>query len=143
VESQIKAAVDGGAKVLMGGRRMQRPGYFLEPTILTEIDSNNPVYYQELFAPVALIFRVKNEDEAIKLANDRTGMRIWKRPESIFRAWATPARCLTNRPRPRIDAGCPSSAGAIGNQMGTETQHRKAVETAVANLSNRFAATQH
>jgi succinate-semialdehyde dehydrogenase / glutarate-semialdehyde dehydrogenase len=70
VESQIKAAVDGGAKVLMGGRRMQRPGYFLEPTILTDIDSNNPAYYQELFAPVAFIFRVKNEDEAIKLAND-------------------------------------------------------------------------
>ena len=70
MESQIKAAVDGGAKVLLGGRRMQRPGYFLEPTILTDIDSNNPAYYQELFAPVAFIFRVKNEDEAIKLAND-------------------------------------------------------------------------
>ncbi len=70
VEKQIKAAVDGGAKILLGGKRIDRPGYFLEPTILTNIDSRNPAYYQEFFAPVALIFRVKNEDEAIKLAND-------------------------------------------------------------------------
>ena len=45
-------------------------GYFLEPTILTDITPENPVYYQEFFAPVALIFRVKDENEAIKLAND-------------------------------------------------------------------------
>jgi succinate-semialdehyde dehydrogenase/glutarate-semialdehyde dehydrogenase len=70
VEEQIKAAVDGGAKILLGGKRIDRPGYFLEPTILTNIDSRNPAYYQEFFAPVALILRVKNEDEAIKLAND-------------------------------------------------------------------------
>jgi succinate-semialdehyde dehydrogenase/glutarate-semialdehyde dehydrogenase len=70
VEKQIKGAVDGGAKVLLGGRRMERQGYFLEPTILTNIDPKNPAYYQEFFAPVALMFRVKNEDEAIKLAND-------------------------------------------------------------------------
>jgi succinate-semialdehyde dehydrogenase/glutarate-semialdehyde dehydrogenase len=70
VEKQIKAAIDGGAKAIMGGRRMERHGYFLEPTILTNIDPKNPAYYQEFFAPVALIFRVKNEDEAIKLAND-------------------------------------------------------------------------
>src|SRR5246127_3455375 len=41
VEEQIKAAIDGGAKVLMGGRRMERHGYFLEPTILTNIDPKN------------------------------------------------------------------------------------------------------
>ncbi len=70
VEKQIKGALDSGAKVLMGGKRIDRRGYFLEPTILTDIDSHNPAYYQEFFAPVALIFRVKNEAAAIKLAND-------------------------------------------------------------------------
>ncbi len=70
VQKQIKAAVDGGAKVLMGGKRYDRPGYFLEPTILTDIKENNPAFYQEFFAPVALIFRVKSEKEAVKLAND-------------------------------------------------------------------------
>ena len=63
-------AVDGGAKVLMGGKRLNRPGYFLEPTILTDITPENPAFHVEFFAPVALIFRVKNEKEAIDLAND-------------------------------------------------------------------------
>lgn len=70
VQKQIRDAISGGATVLMGGQRLGRPGYFLEPTILTNIHANNPVYYQEFFAPVALIFRVKDENEAVKLAND-------------------------------------------------------------------------
>ncbi len=70
VEKQIQMAVDGGAKVLMGGKRLNRPGYFLEPTILTDITPENPAFRVEFFTPVALIFRVKNEKEAINLAND-------------------------------------------------------------------------
>jgi succinate-semialdehyde dehydrogenase/glutarate-semialdehyde dehydrogenase len=69
-QKQIKAAVDGGAQVLMGGKRIDRKGFFLAPTILTGIEPGNPAYYQEFFAPVALIFRVANEQEAITLAND-------------------------------------------------------------------------
>jgi succinate-semialdehyde dehydrogenase/glutarate-semialdehyde dehydrogenase len=70
VEKQIQIAVDGGAKVLLGGKRLKRPGYFLEPTILTDITPENPAFHVEFFAPVALVFRVKNEKEAIDLAND-------------------------------------------------------------------------
>jgi len=70
VLKQIQMAADGGAKVLMGGKRLDRPGYFLEPTILTDIAPQNPAFHMEFFAPVALIFRVKNEKEAIDLAND-------------------------------------------------------------------------
>ncbi len=70
VQKQIKGAIDGGAKVSLGGKRLARKGFFLEPTILTDIQPENPAFYQEFFAPVALIFRVKNEKEAIKLAND-------------------------------------------------------------------------
>jgi succinate-semialdehyde dehydrogenase / glutarate-semialdehyde dehydrogenase len=70
VEKQIQMAVDGGAKVLTGGKRLNRPGYFLEATILTDITPENPAFHVEFFAPVALIFRVKNEKEAINLAND-------------------------------------------------------------------------
>ena len=69
-ERQIESAVKGGATVLLGGKRVDRPGYFLEPTILTNIKPENPVFHQEFFAPVALVFRVKNDDEAVKLAND-------------------------------------------------------------------------
>jgi succinate-semialdehyde dehydrogenase/glutarate-semialdehyde dehydrogenase len=70
VQKQIKTAVDGGAQVLLGGKRLDRPGFFLEPTILTNIKPENPAFHQEFFAPVALVFRVRNEQEAIKLAND-------------------------------------------------------------------------
>ena len=70
VLKQIEKAVEGGAKVLTGGKRLDRPGYFLEPTILTGIKPENPAFHVEFFAPVALIFRVKNEKEAIDLAND-------------------------------------------------------------------------
>jgi succinate-semialdehyde dehydrogenase/glutarate-semialdehyde dehydrogenase len=70
VQRQILTAVDFGAKVALGGKRLDRRGYFLEPTILTDIEPENPAYYEEFFAPVALIFRVKDENGAIKLAND-------------------------------------------------------------------------
>ena len=69
-ESQINAAVKGGATVLLGGKRVDRKGYFLEPTILSNITPKNPVFHQEFFSPVAMIFRVKTDDEAVKLAND-------------------------------------------------------------------------
>ena len=68
--SQIKRAVAKGAKVLMGGKRIDRPGSFMETTILTNIKPSNPAYREEFFGPVALFFRVKNEDEAVALAND-------------------------------------------------------------------------
>jgi succinate-semialdehyde dehydrogenase/glutarate-semialdehyde dehydrogenase len=70
IESQIKTAVDGGATVLLGGKRYDRLGFFLQPTILTGISAQNAAFYKEFFAPVALIFRVKNDGEAIRLAND-------------------------------------------------------------------------
>jgi len=67
---QVDGAVSHGAKVIMGGKRVARPGSYMEPTILTDIKPGNPAFREEFFGPVALFFRVKNEDEAIALAND-------------------------------------------------------------------------
>lgn len=67
---QVDQAVAHGADLVMGGKRMDRPGAFMEPTILTNIKPDNPAYREEFFGPVALMFRVKNEDEAVALAND-------------------------------------------------------------------------
>lgn len=67
---QIKRAVDGGAKILIGGTREDREGAFVKATILTDINPENPVFYEEFFGPVALFFIVKDENEAIALAND-------------------------------------------------------------------------
>jgi succinate-semialdehyde dehydrogenase/glutarate-semialdehyde dehydrogenase len=67
---QVKRAVDKGATLLMGGKRIARPGSFMQPTILTNIKPDNPAFREEFFGPVALFFRVRNEDEAVALANE-------------------------------------------------------------------------
>jgi succinate-semialdehyde dehydrogenase/glutarate-semialdehyde dehydrogenase len=67
---QVEAAVSNGATLVMGGKRLNRPGAFMSPTILTDIKPSNPAYREEFFGPVALFFRVKDEEEAIALAND-------------------------------------------------------------------------
>jgi succinate-semialdehyde dehydrogenase/glutarate-semialdehyde dehydrogenase len=67
---QVDGAISKGAKLVMGGKRIDRPGSFMEPTILTDIKPENPAFRDEFFGPVALFFRVKNEEAAIALAND-------------------------------------------------------------------------
>ena len=67
---QVKSAVSHGAKVHLGGKRIDRPGSFMEPTILTDVKPDNPAFRDEFFGPVAMFFRVKDEDEAVALAND-------------------------------------------------------------------------
>ena len=67
---QVKRAVAKGATLVMGGQRIERPGSFMQPTILADIKPSNPAFREEFFGPVALFFRVKNEDEAVALAND-------------------------------------------------------------------------
>lgn len=67
---QVEDAVTNGATLLMGGKRIDRPGSYMQPTILTNIKPGNPAFREEFFGPVALFFRVKNEDEAVALAND-------------------------------------------------------------------------
>ena len=67
---QVDGAISNGATLLIGGKRIDRPGSFMEPTILTDIMPENPAFREEFFGPVALFFRVKDEDEAIALAND-------------------------------------------------------------------------
>ena len=64
---QLKRAVDGGAKLVAGG---SHDGNFFESTVLTDIKPGNDAYYEEFFGPVASVYRVANEDEAVTLAND-------------------------------------------------------------------------
>ena len=67
---QVKRSVDAGAKVLLGGKRLDRPGAFMEATILTDLKPGIAAYHEELFGPVASFYRVKDEQAAIDLAND-------------------------------------------------------------------------
>jgi succinate-semialdehyde dehydrogenase/glutarate-semialdehyde dehydrogenase len=86
VERQIDKAIKSGATVLLGGKRVNRPGYFLEPTILTNIQKENSAYYQEFFAPVALIFQVRTDE---KRSHSRTTLPMdWAaRSSPGHRAW--------------------------------------------------------
>ena len=70
LEDQVRRSVDAGARVLTGGKRLSQPGNFYPPTVITNIPKNSPAYCEELFGPVALLFRVKNIEEAVALAND-------------------------------------------------------------------------
>jgi succinate-semialdehyde dehydrogenase/glutarate-semialdehyde dehydrogenase len=70
LEEQVQRAVAGGAKLLTGGKRGSGAGNFYEPTVLSNIPKSNPVYYEEIFGPVAMVFRAKGIDEAIEIAND-------------------------------------------------------------------------
>lgn len=68
--AQVEKAVEHGATLVTGGSQLDREGFFMEAGILTNVAKDNPVFYEEIFGPVATIYSVKNEDEAIALAND-------------------------------------------------------------------------
>jgi succinate-semialdehyde dehydrogenase/glutarate-semialdehyde dehydrogenase len=70
LEAQVKAATHTGARVLTGGERMVGDGNYFEPTVLTGVPRTSAVYREELFGPVAMLFRVQDINEAIEIAND-------------------------------------------------------------------------
>ncbi|MBZ5526958.1 MAG: NAD-dependent succinate-semialdehyde dehydrogenase [Acidobacteriia bacterium] len=66
----IEKSVKAGARVLTGGKALDRPGYFFAPTVITDIPKSSPAYSEEMFGPVAMILRAKDIDDAIRIAND-------------------------------------------------------------------------
>jgi succinate-semialdehyde dehydrogenase / glutarate-semialdehyde dehydrogenase len=93
LEEQIQVSVAGGAKILTGGQKFKgdaslAEGNFYEPTVLADIPRDSPAYCDELFGPVASLFRVANIDEALELANATTfglGSSAWTNDESEIR----------------------------------------------------------
>src|SRR5207253_2125531 len=85
LEEQVKVSVAAGAKILTGGQRVQfegelSRGNFYEPTVLADIPKDTPAYRDELFGPVASMFRIDSIDAAIQLANATTfglGSSAW------------------------------------------------------------------
>jgi succinate-semialdehyde dehydrogenase / glutarate-semialdehyde dehydrogenase len=70
LEAQVNAAIMAGATVLTGGERMMGDGNYFEPTVLADVPRDAAVYRDELFGPVAMLFRARDLDEAIEIAND-------------------------------------------------------------------------
>lgn len=80
VSDQVQTSVAAGALVLTGGQKMKRPGNFYEPTVLANIPADSPASCEEVFGPVAMLFRVGTIDEAIALANNTSfglGAAAW------------------------------------------------------------------
>jgi len=69
LDRQVVESVAQGARLLTGGKRIDRPGNFYEPTVLANIPEGTPVFCEEVFGPVALLFKVPDLDAAIGLAN--------------------------------------------------------------------------
>ena len=69
LDEQVNKAVSSGARVLTGGKKLDGPGNFFAPTVLVDVDVNAPVSCEEIFGPVAMLFRVNDIDEAIRIAN--------------------------------------------------------------------------
>jgi len=82
LDAQVQETLRQGGKLLLGGKRLERPGFFYAPTIVTNVSPAMAMFREETFGPAAAITRVKSEDEAIALANDTIyglGASLWTR----------------------------------------------------------------
>jgi succinate-semialdehyde dehydrogenase/glutarate-semialdehyde dehydrogenase len=96
LEAQVQAAVESGGRILTGGERMLGDGYFYEPTVLAGVPRTSTVYREEVFGPVAMLFRVSGIDEAIEVANDTPfglGASVWTRNAGEQRRFAAELQC--------------------------------------------------
>src|SRR5690606_30681918 len=80
VDRQVKATAGAGARVLLGGRRPEGPGFFYPPTVLADIPEGTPGADEEVFGPVALLFRARDAADAVRIANASQyglGASVW------------------------------------------------------------------
>lgn len=80
LDEQVKQSVMKGATILCGGKRIEREGYFYEPTILANLSKRMPAYDDEIFGPVASLIKARDEEEALRIANDSQfglGASLW------------------------------------------------------------------
>ena len=96
LEAQVKSALHDGARVLTGGLRLPGAGSFFQPTVLAGVPRSSSVYREELFGPVAMLFRVRDIDDAIDTANDTPfglSASAWTRNHIEQRRFVTELRC--------------------------------------------------
>ena len=107
LEEQVNKTVKLGAQVLTGGKRLAEPGYYYPPTVLTKIPEDSPAYREELFGPVASLFRTSDIVDAIRIANDT--------PFGLGASAWTNDREEQTRFIEEIDAGCVFINGMVAS----------------------------
>jgi len=127
IERQVNESVQSGARLVLGGKRISRPGFYFEPTILADVKKGMAVLSQETFGPVAVIITVADEQEAIDTANDSEyglGGCVWtrnpERGERIARKVSTGAMFVNGMTKsdPRIPFGGIKKSG-YGLELGS------------------------
>jgi succinate-semialdehyde dehydrogenase / glutarate-semialdehyde dehydrogenase len=86
LERQVEDSVRMGARLLTGGERLSGAGFFYRPTVLADVTAKMPVFEEETFGPVAAVMRVRDADDAVKLANDSAyglGASLWTRDAAL------------------------------------------------------------
>ncbi|MEY2520770.1 MAG: succinate-semialdehyde dehydrogenase / glutarate-semialdehyde dehydrogenase [Verrucomicrobiota bacterium] len=128
VDKQVRDSIAAGAKLLTGGKRIDRPGFFYEPTVLTDIPGDSPAYREEIFGPVASFFRVDDAAEAIRIANDSSfglGASAWTNDpaeQELFAAELETGMVFINgmvASDPRLPFGGAKRSG-FGRELGAE-----------------------
>ena len=96
LEAQVEAAKQAGGRVLTGGRRIEGEGNYFEPTVLVDVPRNSEIYREEIFGPVAMLFRVRDIEEAIEVANDTPfglGASVWTHNQAEQKKFAASLQC--------------------------------------------------
>ena len=125
-EKQVEDAIAKGAKILYGGKKMGK-GYYFMPTLISNVKPNMLVFQEETFAPIAVVITVKDEDEAIKVANNSKyglGASIWtkdiKKGEELSKKIEAGSVYINKKVRsdPRMPFGGIKESG-LGRELGS------------------------
>ena len=128
VDQQVQDSIAAGAKLLTGGKRIERAGFFYEPTVLADIPHDSPAYREEIFGPVASFFRAIDAAEAIKIANDSAfglGASAWTNDlteQQLFASELETGMVFINSmvaSDPRLPFGGAKRSG-FGRELGAE-----------------------
>jgi succinate-semialdehyde dehydrogenase/glutarate-semialdehyde dehydrogenase len=96
LHEQVQQSLAGGARLITGGRALDRDGWFYAPTILDRVDPGMPAYDEELFGPVAAVIRAAGEEDALRIANDSRfglGGSVWTTDKARGEAFARRMAC--------------------------------------------------